>query len=74
MVPSEWRKSVIVPIPTKRGGGVCKMNEFQGISLGFVPYKAMCSIIHRRSAQVVKGRNLVVEEQGGSRRGMGCRD
>ena len=30
MVPSEWRKSVIVPIPKKRGGGVCKMNEFEG--------------------------------------------
>ena len=36
MVPSEWRKSVIVPIPKKRGSGVCKMDAFQGISL--VPF------------------------------------
>ena len=28
MVSSEWRRSVIVPIPKKRGGGACKMNEF----------------------------------------------
>ena len=74
MVPSEWRNSVIVPIPKKRGGGVCKVNEFQGISLVSVPYKAMCSIIHGRLAQVVEGRNLVAEEQGGFRRGRGCRD
>ena len=40
MVPSEWRKSVIVPIPKKRGGGVCKMDEFRGISLVPVAYKA----------------------------------
>ena len=46
MVPLEWRKSVIVPIPTKRGGGVCKMDDFQGISWDFVAYKVMCSIIH----------------------------
>ena len=50
------------------------MDEFQGISLVFVPYKVMCSIIHRRLTQVVKGRNLVAEEQGGFRRGRGCRD
>ena len=48
------------------------MDVFQGISLVFVPYKVMCSIIHRRLTQVVKGRNLVAEEQGGFRRGRGC--
>ena len=74
MVPSEWRKSVIVPIPKKRGGVVCKMDEFQGISFVSVPYEAICSIIHGKLAQVVEGRNLVAEEQGGSRRGRGCRD
>ena len=41
------------------------MDEFQGISLVSVPYKAMCSIIHGRLAQVVKGRNLLAEKQGG---------
>ena len=72
MVPSKW--SVIVPIPKKREGGVCKMDEFQRISLFSVPYKAMCSIICGRLAPVVEGRNLVAEEQGGFRRGRGCRD
>ena len=74
MVPSEWRKSVIVPIPKKRGGVVCKMDEFQEISFVSVPYEAICSIIHGKLAKVVEGRNLVAEEQGGSRRGRGCRD
>ena len=27
MIPSEWRKSVIVPIPKKRSWGVCKTDD-----------------------------------------------
>ena len=58
---------VVVSIPKKRGGVVCKMDEFQGIYLVSVPYKGMCSIIHERLAQVVEGRNLVAEKHGGFR-------
>ena len=32
MIPTEWRRNVIVPLP-KRVRGVCRMDEFQGISL-----------------------------------------
>ena len=32
MIPSEWRKSVIVPIPKKRSRGVCKTDDYWGIS------------------------------------------
>ena len=71
MVPSEWGKCVIVPIPKKRGGRVYKMDEFRQISLVSVAYTVMCSILHGRLAQVVEGRNLVAEEQGGFRRGRG---
>ena len=34
----------------------------------------MCRIIQERLTQVVGERNLVAEEQGGFRRGRGCRD
>ena len=73
MIPTEWRRSVIVPIP-KRVRGVCRMDKFWGISLVPVAYKAMCGIIQERLTQVVGERNLVAEEQGGVRRGRGCRD
>ena len=74
MIPSEWRRSVVVPIPKKRRSGVCKTDEFRGISLVPVAYKVMCSVIQGRLRHVVEERNLVAEEQGGFRKGRGCRD
>ena len=59
---------------TKKVRGVCRMDEFRGISLVPVAYKAMCGIIQERLTQVVGERNLVAEEQGGFKRGRGCRD
>ena len=74
MIPSEWRKSVVVPIPKKQNRGPCRVDEFRGISLVAVPYKALCSIVHKRMVEVVEEKGLVAEEQGGFRRGRGCRD
>ena len=39
-----------------------------------VPYKAMHVIVKERLVLVVEERKLVAEEQGGFRKGMGCRD
>ena len=63
-------------IHTKKKGvsGVCRMDECCGISLVPLAYKALCGIIQVRLTEVVRERNLVVEEQGGFRRGRGCRD
>ena len=73
MIPKEWRSSVLVPIP-KRVRGVCRMDKFRGISLVQVAYKAMYGIIQERLILVVGEGNLIVEEQGGFRRGRRCRD
>ena len=43
MTPSEYR-SVIVPILKKRSNGVCRTEDFRGISLVSVAYKTMCSM------------------------------
>ena len=72
MVPSEWRKNVIVPIPKKRSWGVCKTDDYRGISLTSVAYKAMCSVVHRRLLHMVEEKQLVAEEQGGFRKGRGA--
>ena len=74
MTPSEWRKNVIVPVPKKRRSGACVVDDFRGIALVSVVYKAMCSIVHQRMTQVVEERQLLAEEQGGFRKGRGCRD
>ena len=74
MVPSEWRRSTVVPIPKRSRSGVCQTEDFRGISLLPVAYKAMCSIAHNRLVHVVEERKLVAEEQGGFRKGRGCRD
>ena len=74
MVPSEWRRSTVVPIPKRSRSGVCKTEDFRGISLLPVAYKAMCSIAQNRLVHVVEERKLVAEEQGGFRKGRGCRD
>ena len=44
MVPSMWKSSMVVPVPKTRDKGVCSTEEFCGISLVSVVYKAMCLI------------------------------
>ena len=48
--------------------------DFRGISLTSVADKAMCAIVQVRLEQVVEGVQLLAEEQGGFRKGRGCRD
>ena len=39
-----------------------------------VVYKLMCSMVQGRLVQIVEGKHVLAEEQGGFRRGRGCRD
>ena len=64
----------MTPVPKKRYKGACVMDNFRGISLLSTVYKAMCMIVQDRLTQVVEERQLLVEEQGGFRKGRGCRD
>ena len=66
--------SVVVPIPKKQKSGPCRVNEFRGISLVAVSYKALCSIMQKRMMVLLEEKRLVAEEQGVFRRGRGCRD
>ena len=56
-------KSVIVPIPKRMRRGVCKVDDFCGISLTSVAYKAMCSMVHRRLVHVVEEKQLVARSK-----------
>ena len=52
-------------IPKKQKSGPCRVDEYRGISLVAVPYKALCSIMQKRMMVVVEEKRLVAEEQGG---------
>ena len=56
MVPSEWRRGVMVPVPkTKsRGTDACTPDDFRGISVVSAAYKAMCKIVQVRLQEFVK--------------------
>ena len=71
LIPSEWRRSLVVPVPKNQQGGVCVADRFRGIALTSVVCKIYCHILRERLATVVDHEefNLVVEEQGGFRRG-----
>ena len=58
MVPSIWKQSVVIPVPKKTSKGPCVTDDFRGISLVSVPYKAMCMIVKERLALVVEERKL----------------
>ena len=49
-------------------------DKFRGISLVSVVYKMMCSLVQEKLVQVIESKQLLAEEQGGFRRGRGCRD
>ena len=76
MVPSEWRRGVMVPVPKKksRGTDACTPDDFRGISVVSAAYKAMCKIVQVRLEEFVERQQLLAEEQGGFRKGRGCRD
>ena len=53
MVPSMWKSSMVAPLPKMRSKGACRTEEFLGISLVSVVYKAIYLIIQERLAKVV---------------------
>ena len=63
---------VVVQIPKKRIRGVCRTEDFRGISFTSLAYRAMYSIVHSRLVHMVEVKQLVAEEQGGFRKGRGC--
>ena len=62
MLPSMWKKGIVVPVPKKKGMGICETDKFRGISLVSVVYKMMCSLVQERLVQVIESKQLLAEE------------
>ena len=59
-------EGAVVPVPKKKGKGICEVDNFRGIAVVsvLVVYKLMCSMAQSR-LQIVEGDHLLAEEQGG---------
>ena len=64
MIPSQWRKSVIVLIPKKRSRDVCKADDFHRLHIRQCVYR----VVHSKLLHMMEEKQLVVKEQGGFRR------
>ena len=65
IVPSVWKESTVIPVPKKQVRGVCKVDDFRGISLSSIVCKVMCLILNMRLSMVAEEEGLIAEEQGG---------
>ena len=72
LVPSMWRKSIIVPVPKSRCSGPCVPDKFRGISLTSIVSKMLTTILNKRLTVVVEDNGLVANEQAGFRKGYSC--
>ena len=74
VVPSFWKRSIIVPIPKVRVKGACDTSNFRGISLTSLVGKIMCMVFNNRLDGFLEAKEILADEQGGFRMGRGCRD
>ncbi len=70
MLPSEWKKGVIVKIPKK--GDLSNCGNWRGITLSPTALKIFCKVLLNRMEPVLDG--ILREEQAGFRKGRGCND
>jgi hypothetical protein len=71
-VPDDWSRGVIVPV--WKDGDRSKVGNYRGITLLSVVGKMYAIVLNTRLRLWSEERGVICEEQGGFRRGRGCRD
>ena len=69
-VPEDWKRAVIIPQHKKGSKAMC--SNYRGISLLSVPGKVYARIVDNRVKQKTEG--MILEVQGGFRKGLSCID
>ena len=59
IVPSVWKESTVIPVPKKQARGVCKVDDFHGISLSSIVCKVMCMILNMRLSTMAEEEGLI---------------
>ena len=74
IIPSCWRKAIIVPIPKSASKDPFVPLNYRGISLLSCLYKVFTSLINTRITAHCEINQLLVDEQNGFRSGRSCQD
>ena len=74
IIPSSWRKAIIVPIPKSATKDPYVPLNYRGISLLSCMYKLFTSLINLRVMGHCESNNLLVDEQNGFREKRSCQD
>ena len=74
IVPSEWNKGIIHPIPKSSSNDPRVPLNYRGITLISIPCKIYCSVLNRRLTKWLEANNLLVNEQNGFRPKRSCID
>ena len=74
IIPTEWGKCIINPIPKSSTSDRRDPLSYRGISLAPAMYKLYCSVLNRRLTSWAEQNNKVVDEQNGFRKGRSTTD
>ena len=72
MVPNEWNKSIIVPIPKGKSSNPRIPTSYRGISLLCTMAKIFSSVLNNRICKYLEQHELLADEQNGFRRNRAC--
>lgn len=74
LIPSEWRKSEIVPIPKGKKSISTKPLTYRGLGLQSCLYKAYSYILNKRLTNYLETNGLINDTQNGFRKDRSCVD
>ena len=74
LVPSDWQRGIIHPIPKSSSKDPRDPLNYRGITLISIPCKIYCMILNDRLSKWLEANNILVEEQNGFRHNRSCLD
>ena len=74
LVPSDWLKVLIAPIPKGAGKDPCVPLNYRAITLLSCASKTYTSILNKRISNYLETVNILTEEQSGFRKNRSCLD
>ena len=74
IVPTDWNKGIIQPIPKSSSNDPRLPSNFRGITLMSVPCKIYCQILNTRLSSWIEEHGHIAEEQNGFRPNRSCMD
>ena len=74
LIPEEWTKAIIKPIPKGSSSNPHTPNSYRGISLLCCVYKIYSSVLNSRVVKYLEHNNKIVDEQNGFRKARACID